>query len=113
MEAAEMGHLGVTTLLIERGASPFLKERQGFTAYELAKDAGHGAVMRYLESRTADEDAGVALERAIDADDAGRVALIAARGRDLAAPLPGGEPPLHEAARKGKVAALAKLLELG
>jgi ankyrin repeat protein len=100
-----MGHLEIVRLLLERGAQPFATERCGFTAYELARAAGHAAVVAYLEAQSADEDPAVALDKAVEADDADRVAALAAR---LAV-----NDRIHQAVRGGKQAVVEKLLALG
>lgn len=46
--AARKGHLGVTALLVSKGASLNIKTKQGKTALDLARDGGHSEVAEFL-----------------------------------------------------------------
>lgn len=49
-DAAINGHLDVVRLLVEQGADVGLRCREGFTALELAREAGCDEVTAYLET---------------------------------------------------------------
>lgn len=54
--AAATGRLGLTRLLLERGADPQARNASGASAIDYARQNGHAAVVGLLESRTPPQD---------------------------------------------------------
>jgi ankyrin repeat protein len=116
--AAHRGHAGVGRVLLELGADPTAKDKDGKTPLHVASEWGNVEAIRLLLEKGADptaqdKDGKTPLHFASRSGNVEAIRLLLEKGADPTAQDKHGKTPLHFASRSGNVEAIRLLLEKG
>ena len=116
--AANFGHLGVSSILIEHGANVAAIDTDQQTPLHLAAKSGHSAIIRILIKHGANTNANdcnqqTPLHLAADSGNTAVISTLVEHGADTAANDLNQQTPLHLAANSGYSTVISILVQLG
>ncbi|MBL9012772.1 MAG: ankyrin repeat domain-containing protein, partial [Myxococcales bacterium] len=109
--AADRGYAGNVRVLLDHGADPNRKDKDGNSPHRIATDRGHRAVVELLEARGAKLEFVELIDLAATGSEADVLAMLA-RPVDVNVARD-GRRPLHVAAEHGRVSITRALLDRG